>query len=204
MSTGSSSARLLRKPLAPDLHDHEEPPEGTPECEPPPDGVCDAATCDGVPSAGKLWREDGKVMYCPAAGGEAVAVRVVWARPLSGRGDGPVSVMLEDKKREVGYFPDLSILSGESRQVAEEELSRSLFLPKITAVYSVRPRFGNYYWDVETDAGRRRFLMSSPENNTFRPGPDVIVLKDVAGNCFEVASVSGLSKASLSEMNRVL
>ncbi len=204
MTTGSSSARLLRKPLAPALHEHDEPPEEAPECGPPPEDVCAAAACDESAPAGRLWREDGRVMYCPAGGGEAVAARVVWARPLSGREDGPVSVMLADKKREVGYFPSLSALSGESRRVAEEELAGSLFLPRITAVYSVRPRFGNYYWDVETDVGRRRFLMSSPENNTFHPKPDVIVLKDVVGNCFEVPSLSGLSKASLAEMNRVL
>lgn len=198
----SSGSVRLHVPV--DLHQHDDPPEnggGSPHI---PDskgeGDDDGRAC-GL--AGRLWREDGRVMFQDASGGEPVAVRLVWARPLSGRG-GPVSVMLAGKKKEVAFIPDPEALSEESRTVALEELSAGTVLPIITAIHEVKPRFGNYYWDVDTDMGRRKFLLSSPENNTYRPRSDVVVIKDVSGNCYEISSISGLSKASLREMDRAL
>lgn len=142
-------------------------------------------------------------MFQDAGGGEAMAVRLVWARPLSGRG-GPVSVMQAGKKREVAYLPSLDELPEDFRRIALEALESGLVLPVIQEIYQVRPRFGNYYWDVETTLGRRRFLLSSPESNSYRPGPDTIIVRDVSGNCFEIASVTALSAASRREMERVL
>lgn len=196
MSSGS-----VRMHVPVDLHQHDDPPaSGAGEA--PPDGREEGG---GAPEtrAGRLWREDGVVMFQDAAGGEPATARLVWARPLSGRG-GPVSVMQRGKKRELAYLPSLDVLSGESRRVALEALDDSLVLPVIREIREVRPRFGNYYWDVDTNLGRRRFLLSSPENNTFRPGPDTVVLRDVSGNCYEIASVSALSRASRREMERVL
>ena len=157
----------------------------------------------GESAAGCLWREDGRVMYRGAAGGDPEAVRVVWALPLSGRG-GPVSIMLAGKKKEAAYLSSLDALAGESRRVAEEELAAGMILPRITAIRSIRPRFGNYYWEVDTDMGPRRFLLVSPENNSHRPHPDVIIVRDVSGNCYEISPVSGLDRDSLLELDRVL
>jgi hypothetical protein len=168
-----------------------------------PDGCCEEARAAGGAGAGRLWREGGRVMYQGAEGSDPEAVRVVWARPLSGRG-GAVSIMQAGKKKELAYFPSLEALAGESHRIALEELAGSLVLPRITAIVEVKARLGNYYWDVETDMGRRRFLLSAPENNTMRPMPDAVVLKDVSGNCYEINPVSGLDKNSLRELDRVL
>ena len=198
----SSSESVRRRAPVPDIHQHEDPPDGLGGAE-IADGDCGGdCPCCGMPGVGRLWREDGRVLYQPP-GGEPESVRVVWARPLSGRG-GPVSLMRAGKKREVAYFPDLSRLDADSRAVAEAELAESMILPVISAIYQVKPRFGNYYWDVETNMGRRKFLLSSPENNSFRPRPDVIVVRDVSGNCYEIASISSLDKTSRREMDRVL
>lgn len=186
-----------------DIHQHDAPPEDTGESVPSGSECGGECQYCGAAGAGRLWHEDGKVMYQPTNGGEPQAVRVMWARPLSGRG-GPVSLMQAGKKREVAYLPDLSLFDAESRAVAEQELAESMVLPVITAIYQVKPRFGNYYWDVDTNLGRRKFLLSSPENNTFYPRPDVIVVRDVSGNCYEIASVSSLDKTSHREMDRVL
>lgn len=196
----SSGSVRLHVPV--DLHQHEAPPEAEHAALPDPREGDDGAART-VHGAGRLWREDGRVMYRDARMEEAEAVRVLWARPLSGRG-GPVSIMKAGKKRELAYVSDVDELDDESRRIAMEELAGGAVLPVIHAVRQVLPRFGNYYWDVETDMGRRTFLLASPENNTFRPRPDAVVLKDVSGNCYEIASVAGLSKASRHEMERVL
>lgn len=152
---------------------------------------------------GRLWREDGRLMYQDGAGGAPEAVRVLWARPLSGRG-GPVSIMLAAKKKELALLPSPDALPEESRALALEELAASLVLPRITAIRRIQPRFGNYYWDVDTDMGPRKFLITSPENNSLRPAPDILVIRDVAGNCYEIAPVSALDAASRRELDRVL
>ncbi len=198
MSSGS-----VRHHATYDIHQHQEPPDSGDDREAIPDSRCENGACKDCRDAGRLWREDGKVLYQAPDRNKPEAARVLWARPLSGRG-GPVSVMMAGKKRELAYFESLDNLDPESRRVAEEELADGLILPRITAVRRVRPRFGNYYWDVETDMGPRRFLLTSPENNSFHPRPDVIVVKDVAGNCYEINPVSGLSPESLREIDRVL
>lgn len=199
MSSGSVRLHAPR-----DIHQHEDPPEGNgrPAI---PDGRGDTDCCAGrMPEKGRLWREDGKVMYRDADNCQPQAVRIVWARPLSRRGDGPVSIMLAGKKQEVAYYSSLEDLPEESRAVAREELAAGTILPRIAVIHQVKPRFGNYYFDVDTDMGRRKFLLSSPENNSYRPAPDVVVVRDVSGNCYEIAPISGLSPTSRRELDRVL
>lgn len=199
MSAGSVR---LHVPL--DLHQHGTPPDDGDEHAAVPDGRDeDDAGGPASPTAGRLWRENGALMYQDAGGGEPRPARMVWARPLSGRG-GPVSVMLAGKKKELAYIASLDQLSEDSRRIALEELDAGAVLPVITVIHEVKPRFGNYYWDVETDRGRRKFLLSSPENNTYRSRPDAIVIKDVSGNSYEISSLSGLSRASRREMERAL
>ncbi|MDR3078259.1 MAG: DUF1854 domain-containing protein [Planctomycetota bacterium] len=160
---------------------------------------------DPGPAAGigRLWRERGKIMYRDAAGGEPAAVWLRWARPLSDPG-GPLSVLLAGKKTEAAYIPDLASLDGDSRRVAEEELSQAMILPRVTCIRKVVSRFGNYYWQVETDRGERKFLLSSPESNCFFPRPDAVVIRDVFDNCYEISPLSGLDAASRREMDKVL
>jgi hypothetical protein len=182
----------------PDLHQH-----AAPEDAPQASALPDASEPPADSRAGSLWRENGKVFYRDVSGGEAVAVRVVWARPLSDRG-GAASILQAGKKREIAYLASLDELDPASRRIAEEELSASMVMPAITKISSVRQRFGNYYWEVETDKGPKSFLLTSPETNSFWPKPDTVVIRDVSGNCYEIPSVEGLDKDSRTEMERVL
>lgn len=198
MSSGS-----VRMHVSVDIHQHEPPPSGDGR-----DAVPDAreelpGTAAECRFSGRLWRENGKLLYQGVDDAEPTSVRVMWARPLSGR-DGPVSIMLAGKKREVAYLPCLEVLPEESRRVAREELAAGMVLPRITRIHRVWPRFGNYYWDVETDMGPRQFLLSAPENNSMRPMRDALVVKDVSGNCYEINPLSALDGDSLRELDRVL
>lgn len=198
----SSNSARLHAPV--DMHQHEDPPEPDTSGSVIPDGRPEVARDSGdCPLAGRLWRENGRVLFQGGDDAEPSPARVVWARPLSERG-GAASVMLAGKKRELAYLPSLDVLDADSRRVAEEELAAGMVLPRITAIDRVKPRFGNYYFDVETDRGPRRFLLSAPENNSMRPLPDMLVIRDVSGNCYEINPVSGLDKNSLRELDRVL
>ena len=172
-----------------------------------PEGGGGAATGDHRPDAvagpGRLWREKGRIMYQDASGGAPAAVWLRRVRPLSDP-DGPVSALLAGKKEEAAYIPSLSALDGDSRRIAEEELSQAMLLPRIVRVRRVVSRFGNYYWDVDTDRGERRFLLSSPESNSFFPRPDAVVVRDVFDNCYEISPISGLDAASRREVDKAL
>lgn len=196
----SSDSIRLHVPAG--LHQHDDPAENDavplPEVESGP-GPLDSGRHENP----RLWRENGLVRYQDDGMDEPVAVRLLWARPLSGR-NGPVSVVVAGKKKEVAYFPSPDSFPEPSRTVALEELAAGLVMPRVVVIHGVNPRFGNYYWDVGTDMGRRTFLLVSPENNSFRPNADSVILRDVSGNCYEIASVSGLDPASRREMDKVL
>ncbi|MDR0361739.1 MAG: DUF1854 domain-containing protein [Planctomycetota bacterium] len=183
-----------------DLHSHDAAASAAGD-RPGPPSPEDAGGKPPSRAGGRLWREDGKLLY-DCGDGNAASARLLWARPLSGRG-GPVSVMAAGKKREIRYLESPDLLDPESRRIALEELSRGVVMPRITRIHSVTSRFGNFYWNVETDFGPKTFLLTSPENNTVRPDPDTIVLKDASGNAFEITPVSGLDRASLREFDRV-
>ncbi|MDR1613577.1 MAG: DUF1854 domain-containing protein [Planctomycetota bacterium] len=183
-----------------DLHSHDDAPLGEPARVLHSSGE-DSAGETAAGSGMRLRREDGKLLY-DCGDGNPVAVRLLWARPLSGR-NGPLSVMLAAKKREVRYLESPDILDPESKRIALEELAEGMVLPRIERIVSVTPRFGNYYWQVETDRGSRTFLLTSPENNAIRLSPDAIVLKDALGNAFEINPISGLDRGSRLEFDRV-
>jgi Domain of unknown function (DUF1854). len=196
----SESVRFRRR----NIHQHDDETGLSGPCAGPssPDDSCGSPASAASDHGGRLWREGDKVLY-RSGDGEAAAVRILWAQPLSGRG-GPVSIMAADKKKEIAYLPRLDVLPEESRRIAAEELAANMILARITAIHSVRPRFGNYYWDVDTDRGRRVFLLTSPENNSMRPTPDSLVVRDAFGNCYEINPVSKLDPNSLRELDRVL
>ncbi len=197
----SSGSVRLHVPVG--MHQHDDPPDDSGRT-PIPDARSETLSRPREPAqVGQLYRENGTVFYRSAPDQPAEAARVVWVRPLSNREDGPVSIMLAGKKKELAYLPSLDTLPPESQQIAREELGLGMVLPRVLSISRVKPRFGNYYFDVETDMGPRRFLLSSPENNSFRPKPDVIVVKDVSGNCYEI-NPSSLDPTSLTELDRVL
>ncbi|MDR2391791.1 MAG: DUF1854 domain-containing protein [Planctomycetota bacterium] len=156
---------------------------------------------------GRLWREGGRLMFRYGKDGDPVAVKARWARPLSDRAPdvgGPVSLMLAGRKIEAAWIPDPSALPDGERRLLFEELRHGTVIPRILRIRRVHSRFGNYYWDVETDLGPRRFLLSSPETNSITPAPGVVMLKDVFDNCYELRPESDLDRDSLREMERVL
>ncbi len=185
------------------LHLHDDDPEIN--VSPPLPATTDEDSVNALKpqdQVGCLRREGDKVIY-EMAGHDPTPARVAWALPLSDR-PGPVSIMVAGKKKELAYLASLDLLDPESRKIAEEELDIAVILPRITAIHSVWPRFGNYYWDVDTTKGQRKFLLVSPENNSQYLGPNAVIVKDVSGNCYEINPISSLDKKSLKELDKVL
>lgn len=135
--------------------------------------------------------------------GEPTPVRIVWSRPLT-QPNGLISILHAKKKKEVAFFETIDELDADSRAIVLDELSRRYFLPKVLRVLAARATFGNRYWDVETDRGRRQFLMKSPETNAIWVTEDRCILRDTLGNCYEIESMAGLDLQSREKAEMVL
>ena len=159
---------------------------------------------NAVPSTpGRLSRAGDRILYRAPDGSAPVGVKIRWARPLSGR-NREVSLCDAEKKVEILILESLEALDPDSRTIANEELERSLALPRIVRIRRADPRYGNRYWWVDTDRGPAHFLMGSPETHVIYPSPDRMIVKDVMGNVYEIFPVSGLDARSLAEMDKVI
>lgn len=135
-------------------------------------------------------------------GDEEIPVKIVWARPVSAKGH-EVSLVGEDKK-ELMMLQSLDCLDEESRKIAENELEQRYLVPRVTKVWSAGATFGSWYWDVETDKGRRKFAMRNPSKNVTWITDDRLLMRDTLGNRYEIESYVGLDTRSQAVLERVL
>jgi hypothetical protein len=154
------------------------------------------------PKVPVLFRKEGRVFARFDGRGDGAPVKLVWAKPISGRGE-EVALVGEDKK-ELVLLTSLDCLDQESRTIAEEELERRYMVPVIIRVYRTHPSYGNRYWAVETDRGWRSFVMKDPGKNVVWLTHDRLVLRDTMGNRYEIASLASLDDKSQAEVNKVL
>ena len=66
----------------------------------------------------------------------------------------------------------------------------------IRQVKRVDVRFGTRYWEVETDRGPRWFALREPGKNVTWLDDGHLVLRDTAGNRYEIVDVTALDGAS--------
>lgn len=141
----------------------------------------------------KLEERDGKVM-ARLDGAEPVPVRVVYARPVTGA-DRDIGI-LNEKGETVAFVGELRQLDADSRRVAERALDERYFLPRIVRVLSADVAFGQRTLRVETDKGVRAFALKNVNRNVLWLGEDHLVIRDTAGNRYEIPSLKALDEVS--------
>jgi len=149
-----------------------------------------------------LVRKQDQVFASFADGRPEVPVKLIWLRPFTGRGE--YLSVLDSGGKEIAMFKNLDCLDPNSRKIAEEEIRRRYFIPRILKVQRTFVCFGRRYWDVETDHGPRRFVMRSPVRNAVWVTDDRLILIDTAGNCYEIESFAALDRRSQIEARRML
>jgi hypothetical protein len=152
------------------------------------------------PALSGLSRRNGRLVL-DRPGEEAVEVTLRYLRPLSSRTE---IVVLDGKGREVATLAGLDALPEGERALAREALRERYVLPAILRVERVDVRFGTRYWWVETDRGPRWFALREPGKNVTWLTPDRLVLRDTAGNRFEIPDLSTLDAASRRWVHRAL
>ena len=149
-----------------------------------------------------LLRKKDRVVLRPADGSEDIPVRIAWARPVHGRGS--EICLLDEHKHEIASLPGLHCLDPESRQIAQDELAKRYFIPRIVRIISIEALSGNRYWFVVTDVGVRRFAMKDPLRSVTWVTRDHLVIRDTLGNRYEINPFSGLDPFSQSEVMKII
>jgi hypothetical protein len=156
---------------------------------------------DFVARVSGLSRKDGKLWLQRPGEEESVAVTVRYLRPLSARRE---IVFLDEKQQEVLTARGVEALEGEERRLAEEALAERYHLVVIRRVRAVDVRFGTRYWKVDTDRGRRWFALREPGKNVTWLSDRHVVLRDTAGNRFEIPDIQVLDPGSRRAVERSL
>lgn len=97
---------------------------------------------------------------------------------------------------EIGLLRSFDGFAPEIVEAFREELARRYFAPKITRIKSLKEEFGYSYWEVDTDAGPRRFTVRDLQQSLILLSPEHILILDVDGNRFEIPDYTKLDPTS--------
>jgi hypothetical protein len=128
-------------------------------------------------------------------GEEAVDARAGQAFPMTKRGQ---FVEIADAKGEsLGVLETLDGVDPAARKAIEEALAVRYLIPQIRRIVELSESTTFVLrWTVETNRGDRAFQTESTREAVRYLGPDRIRVTDLAGNQYDVPSLSGLDAAS--------
>ena len=140
-----------------------------------------------------VTRRDGRLWLEAPGRDEPVAVTVRWLRPLTARRE---IVFLDAAQKEVLTAVGVEAVEGAGRALVEEALRERYYLTRITRVNRIDVQFGTRYWEVETERGPRWFALREPGKNVLWLGSDHLIVRDTAGNRFEILDLPALDGRS--------
>ena len=150
-----------------------------------------------------LARKGDQVFLYAAGDEQEVPVRILLVAPLSDE-QRTVSIMHQTEKRELALLYTLDDLRGEDREIIQHEIQRRYFFPKIQAINGINIQLGDYYWDVTTDRGPRKFLLNSPAMNIRWLSDQRLLLSDSEGIKYEIEDIQALDQVSRDWVDRIL
>lgn len=120
-----------------------------------------------------------------------------------------ISVRLPDSKKmgrgkEIGMIRDTKVFSEDIISLFNEELDRRYFAPEIKKITSVKEKFGYYYWDTETSAGKITFILNNPFSNIRTLEDGRVFIGDLDGNNFSIPDPQKLDPQSLRQIEMYL
>jgi hypothetical protein len=94
---------------------------------------------------------------------------------------------------ELGIIEDWSQLSPESRDAVAAELGLHYFVPEIQQAFDIKEELGFLYWTVQTNKGRKEFVMRNSVIHYAREvAPGHWLLIDVNEARYEILDVAAL------------
>lgn len=144
------------------------------------------------PDQVRLSRSTRGLLQVQIGGQEYEDVRIRRAFPL----DLPERFigLFEPDGTEVGLLESAEGLDSQSRQVLDEELERTYFLPVITEVNTIGEEFGVVHAEVETTSGPRHIEIRGIRSHIRLLSRRRALIEDATGNRYELRDYHLLSK----------
>jgi hypothetical protein len=142
----------------------------------------------------------GRLVLTDAAG-ESHGVEVVRGFPISDPRRG-IS-LLDAEGRELVWIEDIETLPAPVRALLEEELPRREFMPQLLRVVRVSGVAEPTEWDIETDRGPTRFVLTS-EDDVRRLGDGRALIVDAHGIRYLIPDLNALDAHSRRILERYL
>ena len=143
----------------------------------------------------------GRLTLTTASGEVYEDVAPVRAFPIQAPDDG-ISMMCSDG-REVAWIDQLNALPSPIKNLVEEELQSSEFMPEIQRIFSVTSYATPCTWHVETDRGEANFVLRG-EEDIRRIGRTMLLVADTHGIHFLIRDMAALGKQSRRILDRFL
>ncbi len=121
-------------------------------------------------------------------------VRVRLGRPLFEPNE--FASALDRKGNEIAMLLNLAELPPASRRVLEDHRQHYDLTCKILKINSLSHMYGSAFWDVETDKGRREFVIRGTTAHVRWLEDTRVLVTDVRGNRFEIPDLDKLDNRS--------
>lgn len=114
-----------------------------------------------------------------------------------------ISVLTADNE-EVGMIENIEAFSEDAVALLKEELNRKYLMPSITAIHSLKDRFGFSTWKVESSIGPLEFTLRDTYRSLLKVGEGRMIITDSDGNRYEIPDVMQLDKKSYKKIELYL
>lgn len=104
--------------------------------------------------------------------------------------------VLDEESREVGIIKNIASFDEQTRALLEKELKKRYYTVTITAILSVKERFGFSYWQVETNEGVVKLTLRDTMRSISSVNGSRVFFTDVDGNRYEIPDLSVLDAKS--------
>jgi len=147
------------------------------------------------PEKVRLWRtETGKLRMEITDDRCVLHVKVARAFPVSDP-DHYIGFRDEDDK-DIGMVPDPSKLESRTRRIVAEEVRKRYFVPVITRIHSVKEEYGVGHWIVDTDRGRREFVVRGMRDSIWEVSGNRLIVIDADNNRYDIPDYTELDYRS--------
>jgi hypothetical protein len=106
-----------------------------------------------------------------------------------------ISVLDEDE-HELGIVKNLALFDEATRSLLENELKKRYYSVTVTAIHSVKERFGFSYWRVNTNEGEKSFTLKDTSKSISTVNQERIFFTDADGNRYEIPDINALDAKS--------
>lgn len=143
----------------------------------------------------------GRLIFTDAEGKKHEGVVPAHAFPISAPAEGVALVSADG--HELAWIDNLNDLSGNTRQLVEEELASREFIPEIKQLLQVSTFATPSIWTVETDRGNTSFILKG-EDDIRRLNQDSLLIADSNSIHFLIRDIQQLNKQSRKLLDRFL